>query len=207
VPWDRVQFFWGDERHVPPDDPQSNYRMAREALLSKVSIEPDQVHRIRGENPDADAAAREYEQDLLDFFGCAPDRLPRFDLALLGLGPCGHTASLFPGTGAVREQQRLVVAPWVEKFAGFRITLTPPALNNSAAVIFLVSGAEKAEILRTVLEGAARPDLYPAQIIHPSSGELLWLVDRPAAAALTRIPEARPSAETAHSRVGEERPA
>ena len=186
VPWDKMHVFWGDERHVPPDHPESNYRMAYEAMLAKLPLPAANVHRIKTENPDAGEAADEYEQELRTFFRLAPTQLPRFDLVLLGMGPDGHTASLFPGTGAVHEQTRLVAAPWVEPFQTYRVTLTPPVLNNAACVIFLVSGEDKAETLRTVLEGDYQPDRFPAQTIRPTQGRLLWLVDRAAARLLQR---------------------
>ncbi len=180
VPWDKVHFFFGDERHVPPDHPDNNYRMAYESLLSKVPAPPWNTHRHATELKDAEQAAAYSEQILRDFFRIRPGEIPRFDLILLGMGPDGHTASLFPGSDAVRERARLVAAPWVEKFKTHRVTLTPPVFNNAAAVIFLVSGADKAETLREVLEGDFQPDRLPAQIVRPESGTLLWLVDRPA---------------------------
>lgn len=175
VPWDRIHFFWGDERHVPPDHPDSNYRMAREAMLASVPVPAASIHRIKGEYSDPRSAADEYEGVLRAFFGLAPEALPRFDLVLLGMGPDGHTASLFPGTDALGERKRLVVANWVEKFNAFRITMTLPVLNNAASVIFFVSGAEKAAVLREVLEGEG--GRFPSQLIHPADGSLLWLVD------------------------------
>ncbi|MFQ5694229.1 MAG: 6-phosphogluconolactonase, partial [Nitrospinota bacterium] len=175
---------WGDERHVPPAHPDSNYRMAHEAMLSKVSVPPGNVHRVRAENPDAGKAAQAYERELRGFFQTGAEERPRFDLVLLGMGPDGHTASLFPGTEALREEGRLVAAPWVGKFGAFRITLTPPVLNNAACVIFLVSGGGKAEALRTVLRGDPQPERCPAQIVRPENGRLLWLVDREAARLL-----------------------
>lgn len=184
VPWDKVHFFWGDERHVPPDHPDSNYRMAHEALLSKVSVPPTNVHRIKSEHPEASRAADEYDQMLREFFGLAAEQFPQFNLVLLGMGPDGHTASLFPGTEALREQTHLVVANRVEKFDTYRITLTPPVLNSAAAIIFLVSGEEKAETLQAVLQGEKQPERFPAQLISPTHGTLLWLVDRPAARLL-----------------------
>ncbi len=184
VPWDKTHFFWGDERHVPPDHPDSNYRMANEAMLSRVPIPPKNVHRIMAENPDSGKAAGEYAEELRQFFQPAAGQFPRFDLILLGMGPDGHTASLFPGTDAVREQKKLVAAPWVEKFRAHRITLTPPVLNNATCVIFLVSGEEKAETLREVLQGDYQPDRLPAQLIRPTHGRLIWLVDRAAARLL-----------------------
>src|SRR5262249_2539250 len=184
IPWDKVHFFWGDERHVPPDHPDSNYRMAHEALLSKVPALPANVYRIKGEYPEASHAADEYDQTLRKFFGLAAGRFPRFDLLLLGMGPDGHTASLFPGTAALHESARLVVANWVEKFHSHRITLTPPVLNNAASIIFLVSGEEKADPLRSVLQGEEQPERFPSQSISPAQGTVLWLVDRPAARLL-----------------------
>ena len=179
VPWDKVHFFWGDERHVPPDHPDSNYRMEHEAMLSKVPVPPTNVHRIKSEHPEASQAADEYDQLLREFFGLAAEQFPQFDLVLLGLGPDGHTASLFPGTAALHEQTRLVVANWVEKFNTDRITLTPPVLNNAACIIFLVGGEDKAETLQAVLQGEKQLERFPAQLISPTHGTLLWLVDRP----------------------------
>ncbi len=184
VPWAKVHFFWGDERHVPPDHPDSNYRMAHEAMLSKVPVPPTNVHRIKSEYPEASRAADEYDQRLREFFGLAAEQFPQFDLVLLGMGPDGHTASLFPGTAALHEQTRLVVANWVEKFNTDRITLTPPVLNNAACIIFLVGGEEKAETLQAVLQGEKQPERFPAQLLSPTHGTLLWLVDRPAARLL-----------------------
>ena len=184
IPWDRTHVFWGDERHVPPDHQDSNYRMACEALLTHVPLPEDHVHRIHGEMPNAEKAANHYEQELRDYFQLSAHERPRFDLVLLGMGPEGHTASLFPGTSAVHETTRLVSAPWVEKFSTFRITLTPAVLNEATHVMFLVSGQEKAETLRSVLEGPYQPDIFPAQVIHPTKGQLTWLVDKEAAGCL-----------------------
>lgn len=182
IPWDRIFFFFGDERFVPPDHPDSNYRMAREAgLFAKVP--DDHVFRVHTEEKDADAAARAYEQTLSKFFGLQPGEFPRFDLVLLGLGPDGHTASLFPGTTALHEKSRLVVANWVEKFQTYRITLTLPVLNHAACDIFLASGADKAKIVREVLENA-NADL-PSQKVQPSDGRLLWLLDSAAGSGLS----------------------
>jgi 6-phosphogluconolactonase len=199
LPWDRAHFFWGDERHVPPDHPDSNYRMAREELLDHVPVPAGNVHRIRSEDPDAGAAANDYEQELRRFFAPpaslpteAPlpaEEPPRFDLMLLGIGPDGHTASLFPGTSVVHETQRWVAAPWVEALRTFRITLTPPVLNAAARVLFLVSGADKAAALRAIVERDAgerqEVDRYPAQVVQPARGSLLWLVDRDATGLLS----------------------
>src|SRR5436305_2291323 len=188
LPWEKVHFFWGDERHVPPDHADSNYRMAKEALLDPLSVPAENVHRIRSENPDAAAAAAAYEAELRTFFHLEAGGsgiMPRFDLVLLGLGPEGHTASLFPGSPALHEHERLVVAPWVEKLQTFRITLTPPVLNRAAAVLFLAAGEEKADALHAVLEEVGDADLYPARIVRPDEGDLLWLIDRAAAKKLS----------------------
>ncbi len=184
LPWDQTHFFWGDERHVPPDHPESNYRMANEAMLAKLPVPPANIHRIKSEYQDAKQAADEYEQQLRHFFQLRAGEFPRFDLVLLGMGPDGHTASLFPDTAALRERERLVVANWVAKFNAYRITMTVPVLNQAACVIFLVSGEEKAEMLRTVLRGD-QAELYPSQLIRPVKGELLWLVDAAAARLLS----------------------
>jgi 6-phosphogluconolactonase len=185
LPWDRMFFFWGDERHVPPDDPESNYRMAKETLLSKVAIPPANIFRIPAENPDAAAAAEAYEETLRTFFGVAPGEFPRFDLILLGIGPDGHTASLFPDTLALQEKSRLVVANWVEKLETSRITLTLPVLNAARCVAFLVSGTDKAAALHEVLEGNAAAEKYPSKLVRPASGKLIWFVDRAAASELS----------------------
>lgn len=187
VDWGRVEVFWGDERCVPPDDKDSNYRMAREALLDRVPIPPDHVHRMEAERPDRDAAARDYEATLARAFGVAPGgEPPAFDLVLLGLGPDGHTASLFPHTTALDETQRWVVANHVPKLGADRLTLTVRVLNRAREVLFLVAGADKAEPLAGVLEGPPDPRRLPAQLVRPANGRLVWFVDRQAAARLTR---------------------
>ena len=184
MPWDKVHFFWGDERHVPPDHTDSNYRMTNEAMLSSVPVPPGNIHRIRAENPDAGKAAEEYEQELRRFFKLGTEQLPPFDCVFLGMGSDGHTASLFPGTKALHERKRLVVSNWIDKFQSYRITLTTPVINNADLVIFLVSGEEKADPLRIVLEGQKQPELYPSQLIEPTHGRLVWLVDQAAASQL-----------------------
>jgi 6-phosphogluconolactonase len=184
VDWSRVHVFWGDERCVPPDHPDSNYRTAHEALLRHVPIPTGNVHRIHGEL-EPERAAREYERALLTVFGASPGGPPpRFDLVLLGMGDDGHTASLFPGTAAVHEGERWVVAHLVPKLSAWRVTLTPAVINAAAHATFLVSGAAKAERLREVLKGPHRPDVLPAQIVNPTGGQLLWLVDAAAASRL-----------------------
>jgi 6-phosphogluconolactonase len=184
VPWHRVHLFWGDERCVPPDDPQSNYRMVREALLDGSTLLPDEnVHRVPAERPPEEAAAA-YEEALRAFFRC-DDSFPRFDLVLLGMGPDGHTASLFPGGAALDETERSVVANWVPQQNAWRITLTYGALNAAHHIIFLVAGAGKAVTLREVLQpDSLRPPL-PAQQVRPRAGTLTWLVDEAAASQLT----------------------
>jgi 6-phosphogluconolactonase len=181
LPWSAIHFFWGDERHVPPDHPDSNFRMAREAMLDAVPVPPGNIHRIPAEEPDASRAAVEYESTLRSFFGLGEGEWPRFDLILLGLGKDGHTASLFPGGDAVNERRRWVLAPWVEAQKTFRVTLTPPVLNHARRAMFLVSGGDKAEALHAVLKGARDPERYPAQIVE---GNVSWWVDRAAARLL-----------------------
>lgn len=181
LPWDRIHIFFGDERHVPPDHPDSNFRMASESLLSKVPIPGKNIHRIRAEL-DAEAAAAEYDQQLVNFFHLGNHDWPRFDLIFLGIGEDGHTASLFPESKALTEASRRVAANWVEKFKTFRITLTLPVLNHASEVVFLVSGADKAQILSQVLQPGTKK--YPAQDVQPENGRLLWLVDQDAGSLL-----------------------
>lgn len=190
MPWDRIEFFWGDERHVPPDHPDSNYRMAREAMLSRVLVMPERVHRVQSEQPDAAVAASLYEAEVRRAF--AADRgVPAFDLILLGLGPDGHTASLFPGTEALSEQRRLFAANFVQKFGAHRITATFPLLNAARDVVFVVAGAEKAAAVRDVLQPQPDTPVLPARLVRPGRGTLRWILDRDAASLLTG---ARPGA-------------
>lgn len=181
--WAKIHIFFGDERHVPPDHPESNYRMVQESLLTKIRIPKENIHRIRAELP-AQQAADEYEQELRDFFRVGKGEWPRFDLILLGIGDEGHTASLFPDSAALSEESRLVVANWIEKFKTWRITFTFPILNHAAEVIFLVSGSSKAGILRDVFDPSKR-NSYPAQAVQLVNGKLLWLADEAAAALLS----------------------
>lgn len=183
VPWTHVRLFWGDERSVPPTHPDSNYLVAEETLISRITIPSQNIHRIRSELPPAEAASA-YEQTLRETFALSGGALPRFDLIFLGMGADGHTASLFPGTPGLREDKRLVIAQYVEKLQTWRVTLTPPALNKAAYVVFLVSGADKAETLKAVLQGPFEPERFPSQLIRPTDGTLLWLVDQAAARAL-----------------------
>jgi 6-phosphogluconolactonase len=181
IDWAAVHVFFGDERAVPPTDADSNYRMADEALLSRVAIPARNVHRIMGEG-DAIANARLYEDELQTYF--AGQRLPRFDLVLLGMGDDGHTASLFPDTAALSEQRAWVVGNWVEKLKAYRITLTAAAINHAAHVLFMVTGAGKAERVAEVIQRKEDTPRLPSQLIRPTDGTLEWYLDRAAAARL-----------------------
>jgi 6-phosphogluconolactonase len=185
VPWPQGHFFWGDERCVPPDHFESNYRMAREALLDAVPIPTQNIHRMPGEYVDHTRAATEYEQTLKTFFEVPAGKAPRFDLILLGMGDDGHTASLFPGTAALTERERWVTDNYVEKLATHRLTLTVPVINHAANVVFLISGESKASVLRKVLEGEYQPQRLPSQFIRPEGGTLMFFVDQAAAKELT----------------------
>ena len=179
IDWSKVHVFFGDERSVPPDDDDSNYKMAREALLNHVPV--GSMHRMQGELP-PDEAAEAYEEELRGFFG--PEELPRFDLILLGIGGDGHTASLFPETSALEVHDRLVVANPVLKLETTRITLTVPVINAAHAVYFLVAGEGKADALSHILGGDADPRAYPASLIQPQEGPT-WMLDQQAASGLT----------------------
>jgi 6-phosphogluconolactonase len=183
IPWTRVHLFWGDERCVPPDHVDSNYRLVRELLLDHVPIPPANVHRMPGEMDPVEGAAR-YEEKLREFFAPHGGGFPVFDLFLLGLGEDGHTASLFPGTRAIRESARWVAGHYVDAQKGWRITFTPPVINAARTVVFIVSGAGKAAVVKELLEGPLRPDTLPAQIVRPAGGDLVWMLDREAAALL-----------------------
>ena len=187
VEWSQVQFYWGDERTVGPDDPESNFGMARETLLSKLPITSNQVHRIPAEGSDHAAAAAAYEDELRRNFHLSMAQYPRFDLMYLGMGPDGHTLSLFPHTAALHVTDLLVVANEVPKLNTWRITLTTRVANNARVVAFLVAGADKAEALSAVLEGERNSEQYPSQLIAPTNGELRFLVDRAAAAYLKNV--------------------
>jgi len=183
IDWSQVHIFFGDERCVPPDDVRSNYRMVRVALLDHAQrpLPPGNLHRIQGEIDPAQAALI-YEQELQSLFRTSA--FPTFDLICLGLGDNGHTASLFPGTAALRDQVRWVVPQYVEVMATWRVTFTAPLINAARHIAFLAEGAGKAEMLWRVLEGPYQPDVLPAQLIQPISGQLYWLIDAAAAAKL-----------------------
>ncbi len=187
IPWQDVHVFWGDERHVPPDHPDSNFRMANQAILSHVPIPAENIHRIPAELPNASTVAVAYADDLRRAFnlGDDPDVFPRFDLIMLGMGEDGHTASLFPHSPALNERKALFVANPVPKLSTTRLTLTLPVINNAARVWFLVTGGSKAAVLKAVLEGPRQPETLPSQFINPTDGELSYLLDATAAAALS----------------------
>lgn len=187
IRWEQVEIFWSDERNVPPDDPESNYAMAREVMLSKVPIPAGQIHRVPAEVPDRDAASQAYTLEMQRVFGT--DGVPDFDLIQLGMGPEAHTASLFPHQASLHEQQRLVMPVDVPKPPPPRLTFTPPLLNAARHVLFLVTGAEKAEALQAVLEGPYQPEEYPAQLVRPTHGETTWMLDTAAASKLQHPPQ------------------
>lgn len=184
IDWTSVEVFWGDERCVPPDSEDSNFHMAQEALLSKVPIPTSQVHRMPADQPDHEAACQAYTAEIRRTFGT--DGIPSFDLIQLGIGPEGHTASLFPHQASLHEQQRLVMPVTVPKPPPERLTFTPPLLNAARHVLFLVAGAEKADVVHAILEGEYQPDEYPAQIVRPTNGEVTWMLDTAAASKLTK---------------------
>ncbi|HEV2397563.1 MAG TPA: 6-phosphogluconolactonase [Candidatus Sulfotelmatobacter sp.] len=185
LPWDRMFFFWSDERHVPPDDPESNYHTAHEAMLSKIPVPPANIFRFPAENPDASAAADAYEKAIRKFFEMPADGVPRFDFILLGMGPDGHTASLFPNTAGLKEKSRLVIANWVEKLKTHRLSFTLPLINAARCVAFLVSGMDKGPALKSVLEGNDPGEQYPAKLVQPKDGKLIWFLDRAVASSLS----------------------
>jgi 6-phosphogluconolactonase len=199
IPWDKVHVFWGDERAVPPDHPESSYRLAQETLLAKAPVPPANVHRLRGEADDLEAAAAEYEQTLRDYFdlpaSAAAAAWPRLDLALLGMGPDGHTASLFPGSPALDESEKWAVAtPAAPREPRVpRLTLTLPVLNHAAQVIFLVTGAAKADMARDVLGGSEAGRGLPAARVHvhPPDGSMIWMLDEAAASRLSDLPDVK----------------
>lgn len=181
IPWNETHIFWSDERCVPPDSEESNYRMAHEAMLVRVPIPEEQIHRLRGED-EPQSAALDYTRILEEEFDETP---PRFDLILLGMGEDGHTASLFPDSTALDDHEHLIAAPFIAKFKTHRLTMTLRTINAASSVIFLVTGKAKAETLRAVLEGETGEHSYPAKLVEPAGGELIWLVDEAAAKRLS----------------------
>ncbi len=185
-PWDKTHLFFGDERHVPPTHIDSNYLMVSSTLLASNRVPMAHVHRVRAEFPDANAAAADYDVELHAFFnaGMRLNGFPRFDAILLGMGPDGHTASLFPDSQALHETERWVVANWVEKFKSTRITFTFPVLDAARTILLLVAGADKADMLHDVLISKPNTVPYPVQRVQPVDGEKIWLLDQAAAARL-----------------------
>lgn len=183
IDWSKAEIFWSDERNVPPDDPESNYHLALEGLLKPLAIPESRVHRAPAEEADRVAASEKYAQELRRIFGT--DGVPAFDLMQLGMGPEGHTASLFPHQESLQEKTRLVIPVVVPKPPPPRLTFTPPVLNAARHTLFLVTGGEKAEAIQAVLEGPYQPEEYPAQIVRPA-GDVTWMLDTGTASKLTR---------------------
>ncbi len=182
LPWRSIYFFWGDERCVPPDHADSNYRMANETLLSKVPVPQENIFRIPAEDQDHERAAGNYSATLRKFFA---EEWPHLDLVFLGMGADGHTASLFPGTAALRVKDRIAAANYVQRLQAWRITHTAEAINRALNIIFLVAGLDKAATLKEVIEGPRDPEKYPSQLIEPNYNSLLWMVDEAAASRLS----------------------
>ncbi len=187
IPWEQIHLFQVDERCVPPDDPESNYQMIRETLLERLRPRRVNFHRMIAESEDLERASRQYAEELGQVLRPQGREIPRFDLILLGMGPDGHIASLFPGTAALYEHSAWVRPNFVDEFKAYRLTLTLPVLNGAARILFLVSGADKAAALRQVLEGPRRPEDFPAQYVHPADGQVEWYVDREAARLLNTV--------------------
>ncbi|HTI13451.1 MAG TPA: 6-phosphogluconolactonase [Dictyobacter sp.] len=179
IDWSKVEIFWSDERCVPPDDPESNYLLAQEVMLSKLPIPAEHIHRVPADEADREAASAKYAQEIKSVLG--NEGTPRFDLIQLGMGPEAHTASLFPHQASLQEHDRLIMSVTVPKPPPPRLTFTPPLLNAAEHVLFLVTGAEKAEAVQAVLEGDYQPEEYPAMIVRPTSGEVTWMLDSAAA--------------------------
>ncbi len=191
LPWGKVHFFFSDERSVPPDHPESNFKMIDDCFFSKIELPDQNIHRMKGEL-DPEKAEMEYAQEIKDVLKLnqafqEKSSFPRFDLILLGIGSDGHTASLFPGTAALKEKEKWVTAYYVEKLKMYRISLTFPVINAAAAVAFLVSGSEKAEIVSRVISRASGDELFPADQVQPESGELIWYLDSDAARLVSRV--------------------
>ncbi len=185
IDWTRVEIFWSDERCVPPDNPESNYLMAQQALLNNVPIPANQIHPMPADQPNREAASQAYTSEMQRVFGT--NGIPQFDLIQLGMGPEGHTASLFPHQPSLHEQQRLVMPVTVPKPPPDRLTFTPPLLNAAHHILFLVTGAEKADAVQAVLEGPYQPDEYPAQLVQPTNGDVVWMLDEAATVKLHNV--------------------
>lgn len=183
IDWEKVHFFWVDERCVPKDREESNFKVSFGSVLSKVSMPVGNIHRIKGEE-DPEKAAKDYEKEIRGFFDTGD--WPVFDLIILGMGADGHTASLFPGSKSLEERERLAVPVYLEEPKINRITLTLPVLNHASQILFLVSGRSKATVLSEVLRDGHNRDRYPAGLINPIHGDLIWLIDQEAADKLKR---------------------
>lgn len=177
IEWQKIHFFFGDERMVLPTDNESNYRMANETLFSKIEIPAENIHRFQTEQGSAETVALIMEQKIQKVFELKPNEFPRFDLIFLGMGADGHTASLFPDTSALKEDKRIVIENFVPKLENFRLTFTFSTINNARNIIFLIAGADKEETLHEVLEGKFQPDKFPSQAVKPFDGNLLILTD------------------------------
>lgn len=186
IEWRETHFFFGDERDVPPDSDESNFRTANETLFSKLEIPAENIHRFLTGNGEAKTIAEQMESEIQTFFKLGESEFPRFDLIFLGMGADGHTASLFPETAALKEDKKIAVENYVPRFDAFRLTFTYPAINNSRNIIFLVAGADKAEALCEVLEGERNSEKFPSQKVKLENGKLLFLVDEKAARKLTK---------------------
>jgi 6-phosphogluconolactonase len=182
IDWSKVELFWSDERSVPPTDAESNYHLAQEVMFSKLNIPADHIHRMPADEPDHDAASLAYTEEMQRVF--ATRDIPAFDLIQIGMGPEGHTCSLFPQQPSLKETSNLVMFVTVPKPPPPRLTFTPPLLNAAHHILFLVTGNDKSEAVAAVLEGPYQPDEYPAQIVHPTNGEVTWMLDTAAAAHL-----------------------
>ena len=184
--WRQIHFLFGDERCIPPEHPKSNFGMAQAALFQPLDIAPSQIYRMKGESPDYGFAAREYEELLRSLTHCAAPEIPQIDIILLGLGNDGHTASLFPGTSALQDRTRVVTVGQAPTGIPFRLTLTLGVLNRATVVLFLVTGAGKAPMVRAILEPKSAADrALPAAMVAPDSGQLIWMLDHSAAQQLT----------------------
>ncbi len=187
IDWKKVFFFFGDERNVLPDNDESNYRMANENLFLPLKLPVKNIFRWETELKNPENIAEKYKESIKVFFNLSENEFPRFDLILLGMGDDGHTASLFPFTEALNETEKITFANYVKKLRTTRLTLTFPAINNAANIVFLISGGNKAETLREVLEGDFQPEKYPSQNVNPANGNIYWLVEANAANLLSEI--------------------
>lgn len=185
IEWSKVHLFWGDERFVPATDPQSNYGMAKAALIDHLQLPSANIHRIITENTTPESCANAYEEDIRTFFKAPPGVFPSFDFVLNGMGSNCHVLSLFPGRPTIHEKSRLVISDYIPEVSMDRITMTAPLVNAAREVVMLVAGKDKAKALQEVLDGPVNVDEKPAQLINPKHGPLIWMVDQDAAAQLS----------------------